>query len=505
VSLLGLPRGDWRLILAGAILTALAYPPFHLFVPSFLALVPAVWLIAGAPDAPVRRWLLQGVWYGLLGHGLVLYWMVIALWHFTKLSVLGYLATIGVLALYAGVVFALAGWIVRRTRLSLVWVFPVLWTAADWLIGHQGDVRFPWLGLGTSLTGFPTVVQIADLIGARGVTFALALANGALAHAWLIRADRRRAVAGVAWVAVGVAAAWAYGTVRERTLPLRAVGTVAVIQPNVGFSEKWDGRPADRIVSDALALAERGANAGASLVVWPEAAIPGTFQGRPAWSARIGALAAQYGTPMVVGALDIEARSRTDYDWFNAAFLFDSAGVRDARVYRKRYLVPITERVPFLPPEWFGDLEFFGGATPGTNGPVYDIAAGRFGVLICYESVFENLTRQYRRDGADFLLNITNDAWFGRSSAPYQHAAHLVMRAIESRTGVARAANTGISAFVDPLGRVHQSTALFVETVERRVLTTTDVIPPYVRWGDWVGLGSLAASLLLVGVARWRR
>jgi apolipoprotein N-acyltransferase len=179
-------------------------------------------------------------------------------------------------------------------------------------------------------------------------------------------------------------------------------------------------------------------------------------------------------------------------------------------VYHKRYLVPITERVPIAGPRWIRS-RFFGGFTPGTALPVYELRKRgsdrmlRFGALICYESAFENLARGYRRGGAEFLVNITNDAWFGRTLGPYQHAAHLVMRAIESRVGIARAANSGISAFVDPLGREHQRTALDVRTFETREILTAEGLTLYARLGDWVGTLSLLATALLVGYAWWRR
>ena len=214
---LALPRRDWPLLAAGAVLLALAYPPFHLFVPSFVCLVPAVLLLAGGEDdpRPLRRQLVQGFWFALLSQGLVLYWIVVALWHFTPLSALGYVATIIPMGLFFGILFAAVGWIRRRTALSLLVVFPILWTALEWGIGHIPQIGFPWLGLGTSLTAYPMVVQIADLGGARGVTFLLALANTALALAWMRRAAPHAWRIPVA-VGLGVLLATAYGAWRMR-------------------------------------------------------------------------------------------------------------------------------------------------------------------------------------------------------------------------------------------------------------------------------------------------
>ena len=136
---------------------------------------------------------------------------------------------------------------------------------------------------------------------------------------------------------------------------------------------------------------------------------------------------------------------------------------------------------------------------------MYEIAAGRFGVLICYESIFEEVSRGYRRRGADFIVNITNDEWFGRTSAPYQHMAHLVMRAIENRVGIARAANSGISGFVDPLGRLSRRTTLFTEAFVRGEVLTAPVLTLYTRLGDWVGASTVMLTVLLIGYALRRR
>ena len=503
---LSLPRGDWLLITAGSLLLVLAYPPFHLFVPSFTCLIPAVLLIVAAEsDArPLRRQLAQGFWFGMFSNALVLYWIVVALWHFTPLSGLAYAASIGVLGLYGAALFGLVGWLRRSTRFSILLIFPICWTAKEWIIGHQGDVRFPWLGLGSSLTHFPAVVQIAEVVGARGVTLLLAMANVALALALLSREDRRRSLSLVGSVAAGVLLAAAYGTVRMHTLAVRNVGTVALIQPNVGVDEKWDRSQQDSIVSSLVDLSEEAVSeTGPDLVIWPEVAIPYYFIYRPDWEQLVAAHVVRTGVPAVVGGLDVTFYDSGDSDYYNSAFLFDSTGNKDAqRPYHKQYLVPIVERVPFVNPRWFKSLTWFGGFGKGESGPVYSVKIGRFGLLICYESAFEDLSRDYRNRGADFLVNITNDAWFGNTSAPYQHAAHLVMRAIENRVGIARAANTGITEFVDPLGRERDRTRLGTRTFVTGQLTTSDVTTVYTRLGDWVGLLSVVSALGLVLYAR---
>jgi apolipoprotein N-acyltransferase len=349
-------------------------------------------------------------------------------------------------------------------------------------------------------------VQVADLIGARGVTFLLVVANVLLATAWLDRA-RTRASLRVVAVGLGVLAALAYGIWRERSIVIRPVGAVALVQPNVGYDEKWE-TDAQEIFGDLVRLSRDAVQAGRpQMILWPEAAVTGYLPQQPAWEAEIGAFARAAHTALLVGALDVRfhGAGRGDYDNWNAAFVYDTTGSREPYpVYHKRYLVPITERVPFVNPDWF-KLKFFGGFERGGLGSVYDVGPGRFGVLICYESAFEGLSRHYRALGADYIANITNDAWFGETAAPRQHLAHLVMRAIENRVGIARAANTGISGFVDPLGRITDRTRLGERRFVLGTVQTTDVHTLYTRLGDWVGLLSLVGSGVLLAALVLRR
>ena len=499
-----------KLVALGALALALSYPPFPLPPLSFFALIPAVLLVrqaAQAGDARAAfRW---GWWYGLAANGLVLYWMVFALWHFTPFSALGYFATIAALGLFTACLF----WFIVRVRLAApavpLWViFPVAWTTLEWFVGHIGDIRFPWLGLGTSLADAPVLVQWADLAGARGVTLWLAWCNVAIVEAATDARGARYAVRGLTPVAITIVLALCYGLWREKTLPVREVGVIGLIQPNEGFREKWDPAHEDDVVAKALTMTQGVmALARPQLVVWPEAAIPGYLFQNPEWDQTISGLARVSHTPIFAGGLHADLGAGRPIPIYNAAFLYDSTGDRRSHpVYEKHYLVPIVERVPFVPVSWMRRLpgvgRWSGGFARGKDLPVYETAIGRFGVVICYESAFEDLPRRYRAAGAQFLVNITNDAWFGRTSAPYQHASHLVLRAIETRMGIARAANSGISEFVDPLGHAYHRTRLDSEDAIADRLRTSDVTTLYVRWGDWVGslvvLATLGFSVVLI-------
>jgi apolipoprotein N-acyltransferase len=500
---IGPPRRAIGPIALGAVALAASYPPFKLPFLSFVAVTPAVLLIRQAVrEEDVGGAFGVGFWYGLAAQALVLNWMIVALWHFTPLAALGYFATITLEALWSGALF----WFVVRVRLRMPAVplavtFPVVWTAVEWTIGHQGDIRFPWLGIGTSLTDAPLLVQWADIAGARGVTFWLAWCNVMIVDGLLPPVGARRAtVRRLAPVALTLVAALGYGLWRERTLPTRPVAVVGLVQPNEGFWEKWQPAHEDSVVAKLIRLTHQlKRQAPLDLVLWPEAAIPGYFVNHPEWDQAIARAARDDRLPILTGGLDVEFFDPRSYTYFNAAFFYDSAGTRDpSAVYHKHYLVPVVERVPFIPPPWI-HLQWFGGFGKGQTLPVYGRPGARFGALICYESAFEDLPRAYRRLGADFLVNITNDAWFGRTSAPYQHESMLRMRAIEARMGVARAANSGISEFIDPFGRAYDATQLGTEAIVADHVRTSDVTTLYARWGDWVGLFSVLTTLGFAG------
>ncbi len=499
-------RRGWLLVALGALALAGCYPPFPLPFLSFIALVPPVLLLFDT-EANARAAWRWGFRYGLFTNALVLYWMVVALWHFTPFAALGYAITVYLLGVFTGGLF----WFVTRLRsayprLPLPLVFPLVWTALEWALGHLGDVAFPWLGLGTSLADGRVLVQWADIAGARGVTLWLVWCNVMLATAIAGQSEEgvRRYVRRLLPVVISVLLAWGYGAWRERTLPLRTVGTITLVQPNIGFDEKWDPAAADSEVALLLGLSRSAtATVRPGLVVWPEAALPSFLTEHPDWQAAIGAFASQSRIPVLTGTIHVRFR-QGGYDTYNAAVLFDTLGQwRSHGVYGKHYLVPVVERVPFVPVGWFRALpglgRWSGGFGRGDSLPLFQTSLGRAGVVVCYESAFEGLARRYRSAGADFLVNITNDSWFGRTAAPYQHASHLVLRAIETRMGIARGANDGVSEFVDPLGRATDQSRLETRTVVTGQLVTSDVRPLYVRWGDWVGTLSVVATLVLVG------
>ncbi|MEP6572837.1 MAG: apolipoprotein N-acyltransferase [Gemmatimonadota bacterium] len=483
------PR-QWVQAAAVAVLGVLMYPPFHLILPSFIALVPFIWLLESTRQEghPDRRAALIGFCTGALTNGLGLWWMAVALYRFSPLSAIGYVLAVGVIAAWWGVTSWAVVLIWRRTPGVPRWVvFTCCWTAMEWLVGHSGDLAFPWLGLGTSLTGYPILVQWADIAGARGVTFWLAACNALLATTGS-KARRAQAL-----VAVSVAVAMAYGVWRESSLAVRPLGAVALVQPNVSLERGSAPEAGDGIFRSLLEQSRASLATGdPGLIIWPEASLPGYLGAHPDWSSGVTAFARRYHRSVLLGGMDVILDGKSGFDVYNAAFLYDSTGVRS--VYHKNHLVPLVEQIPFLPARWTQGIHGLGSFEPGLTAPILHAPPGGFGVLICFESTFESVARSYRRRGADFLVNIVNDEWLRSTPAASQHAAHLVMRAIETRAAIVRVANSGISETIDPLGVVTVHTDMNTRRTLVQPIETTDVIPLYVRWGDWVGLMVLLAT-----------
>jgi apolipoprotein N-acyltransferase len=300
---------------------------------------------------------------------------------------------------------------------------------------------------------------------------------------------------------------------RLRTVTLQPLARVGIVQPDISEDEKMQQEMRGRFIEPLAALTRQQEAAGPppQLVVWPETALPDFLINHPAWVDSLQSLARTGHAPILFGLIDytVTGPGPSDFEYYNAATVVDTSGrIGVEPAYHKVYLVPIVERVPFLNPRWFTGqkhfqalLRYFGGFGRGTSTTPFTFAFGKVGVLICYESIFPQQSRAFRRAGADLILNITNDAWFGRSLAPYQHEAHLHLRAIENRVGIVRAANTGISEYIDPLGRSHGATALLVSAAPVYDAQTTAIRPLAVQWGDWVGL---LCVLLTAGVLAWR-
>lgn len=500
-------RAEALAALASAALFAITFPPFKQIVPALVCLVPITVLVTHVADREGHGWeaARAGFWFGFIGYGANLYWIAVALLLYTKLALLGYIGALIWLAPVVGATMTALYFARKLTGWPMAILLPIVWTASELLLNHLSDLSFPWLPLGLSMAHVTSLAQVADLSGVRGISFWIAAVNGFIVDAWLYRADRRAASLRIVSALVVIAAVAAYGEWRIATIRLTPLARIAIVQPDIPEEVKLTTEDPSAHVGklDSMTRAEV-ARSSPDLVAWPEAALDRFLWQFPSWTDSLRSAVALHPTPMIVGFMDSGDPRIVPFAYYNAALLTDPRGyISPQPPYRKHYLVPIVERVPFVNPDWFRGVDYFGGFGRGTTEEPFHLDFGTVGVLICYESIFPQLARDYAKQGTAVLLNITNDAWFQRSNAPYQHFAHLSLRAIENRLPVVRAANTGISGWIDPLGRVRAETPIFVPRTATYQVEVTSTRTIYTRFGDWLG-GLCAVITIGFLFAAWR-
>ncbi|MBM3286077.1 MAG: apolipoprotein N-acyltransferase [Candidatus Eisenbacteria bacterium] len=509
---LGQDSAPFLAILSG-ILSALAFPPFRLAPLVFVAPVPLLWGLARARGAGLRSSFVLGWWAAFLHFLIVLHW-ILALPSeevtIPGLMIPSLIFMSAYLALYFGAAAAVAVWISRRLAVPLGLIWPVFVTLAD--VGRSiGELAFPWASPAYALSRDPAVLQFSTATGFWGLSLWVALCGGLLYES-LTGARRLRLPTGIA-LALLLLAPRVHGMLalssREARPDDGAGVHVVMLQPNTSRTIKWDPRYREIVVEDLLERTRRAAERRPDLIVWPETAAPIVLLQEPEYLTRVVETIRTVGTPVLLGTLDhrLEAGS---YVAHNSAALFDSGGNLVDR-YDKQRLVPFSERMPFqgvsplLAGLNFGQSDF----TPGDRYVLFPLGGARIACLICFESIFPDLARRFADEGANLLLNITNDFWFGDNAAPIQHAEMAIFRAVETRRPLLRCANTGVSMVVDPWGRVIEETDTFVEaTVDRRVALGSGATF-YVRHGEWLcrALAALAMALvicrIIVGRAHW--
>jgi len=500
-------RAEGQAAVASAALFAIAFPPFVLVGPVFFILVPLAIAAARAvdEDASWRASVRLGFWFGALAYGVTLYWIATALAIYTKLAVAGWLAAVLLLAMMTGLTIGTLHRVRRATRWPFAVVLPLVWVAGEFALEHLGDLAFPWLPLGLATAPTPLLSQVADLSGVHGASAWIAATSGLIVDMYLLRGRWSAVVRRSVVVLVLGLLVVSYGMWRLETTKLAPLTRVAIVQPNVPQFDKWQNENQSRIVAMLADGTRRALETRPSLVVWPEASLPDFLFRHQDWRDTLASLASHASTPILLGVLDVRFRPPARPEYFNGAMLVDASGQVRQLTYHKRRLVPVVERVPFIEPTLVRRYsEYFGGYAKGRDAVILQTPWAAVGPMICYESIFPSLARDDRRHGAQLLVNVTNDAWFGRTLGPYQHFAHARLRAVETRLGLVRAANTGISGYIDPWGRVQGSTPLFVATTATYLVSVGATTPPYVRYGDWVGWSAFLFTVALVGLTSVR-
>jgi len=466
-------------ILSGLAL-ALAFPKFDLNLLAWVAFVPLFYAVED--ESPARifgyAWL-----QGLACYCGSLYWIEITLHDFAgqpfAIAVLPLILLAAVIAVFTGAAIWAGEYAARRLSIPLFVTAPIAWAAIEWTRSFF-PIGFPWNLLGDSAYRNLQLIQFAEFTGTYGVSALIVFFNAVVYCVLFSRYSIRARVWSLSVLTASMLAALIFGTLRIAQIEHAAPdGTlkVAMVQGNIPQTVKWKPENLANSFGVYIDQSELAAKQGADLIVWPEAAAefffqpddnyPAGFADDAEYRNRLLDTARSTGTEFLFGAPAIgnqDGRLGT----YNRAYLVSGRGQVEAH-YDKIQLVPFGEYVPVRSILGFvvnRIVEGMGDMIPGTEQTIFDAKGARLGVLICYESVFPDLTRREVKRGADVLVNISNDAWYGRSSAPYQLLAMAAMRSVENKVPMIRDANTGISAIISPTGAILAPTPLFVRDTE---------------------------------------
>jgi apolipoprotein N-acyltransferase len=517
--------------LASGALLALSFPKFGHPAFGWIALAPLLVALAGAT---LRRAFLLGLLTGVSYFAGTLYWITDVMVMYGDLSRWVAWPLNAALIVYLSLFPAIFALVVRRIVMSLGsgWLMtaPIVWVATE--LGRTYIFSgFPWVLLGYSQTTVLPIAQFASLFGVYGVSMLVAAVSAACARAFLrppeavhdsstsfrsrsiFGALRRRnpslsLAAPLVCVIIVVLAIAGWGSRRVAVAYLTHAGDpirVGIVQGNIDQAEKWKPARAAAIFKDYLGMTRQAIRDGAELIIWPESSTPFRFEDDPLAAAQIRALAQQARVPILFGSDQFVRPAGGPTTFYNAAFLVGPEGAT-VGVYRKMHLVPFGEYVPAKKLLFFAAplVEAVSDFSAGTDAVLLPVGRHLLSTAICYEVVYPDLVRRFVTGGSEMLTTITNDAWYGRSSAPHQHFEQAAMRAIEEGRYLVRSANTGVSGIVDPYGRVLARTGIFEPAVlvgEARFLTRSTF---YARHGDVLAYASVVVTALLLVLASRR-
>jgi apolipoprotein N-acyltransferase len=481
------------------VLLVLSFPRSDFSLTAWVALVP---LLYHATRATPRQALASGAILGVVFHLGNLYWISEVM---VRYGGLGRPVSIAVLAALVGYLTLFTMTFGGLTAVACRWggprgllAAPVLWVGLEFFKNFPWG-GFPWCLLGYSQVRVAPVVQIASVTGIYGISLLVVWVNALVAY-WLSGPGWKRAVAAGAPVAMVLTGVMSYGYVKlSEPLP-EATYPVTAVQANVAQEHKWDAGYGAKIFADHMRLSAEAAANGSRLIVWPESSTPFLFDQSPVVAGEMRAFAGQAGVYLLFGSDDYETLAPQEGGGiraYNGAKLISPEGDVGLR-YRKIVLVPFGEYVPMRSIFSFAEslMEGVSDFSSGTEVLVAPVDGAKLGAFICYEAIYPDLVRRFVGKGAGLLVNLTNDAWFGETSAPFQHFNMVVARAVETRRYLVRAANTGISAIVDPYGRVLTQSNLFTQQVVSGKVSFRSDETYFVRYGNLVAHSSAVATLL---------
>ena len=414
----------------------------------------------------------------------------------------------------------------RRGMPAALFAAPFLWVSLEYIRSNLSFLALPWGLLAHSQYQNPLIIQIASLTGAYGLSFLIVAVNSAIAamaYALLGRSkkDKWDGLAGTKFVVVSAAVFLVFSLLygyQKISKPIEGKEfKVSLVQGNIDQNKKWDRKYARFIMETYANLTQEVSRDEPAMIVWPETATPRAINMDPKLSREVRAIANSAGTYLLLGSSQPQKFKRPGskgVKYLNSAFLIPP---EDGKTKNQRYdkirLFPFGEYLPYKETIPWASINVpeVGGYVTGKEFTVFEHPDFRFGATICWENMFPDLVRQFVKAGAQFMINITNEAWFGKTAAPDQFVSMSVFRAVENRLFMIRCTNTGISCFIDPCGRiVNRLKDKHGEEIFIRGVLTALVIPIesgtlYTRYGDWLAWLSLGCSVGFLFIALFRR
>ncbi len=493
-------------IISGSLLI-LCFPKPELYLLAWIALVP--FLISLNSKKPWQAFL-SGFLLGLPYFFGTLYWIYHSINHYGGVSFLGSLSIVALLCLYLSLFTGIFGFIfslsIQNTKLPGLLIAPVFWVVCEFIRSYA-FTGFPWSSIGYSQFKFLSLIQIADITGIYGISFLIVSVNGAISDVILLK-KRVKTIPlfpkyqFYLWItALGIllSISLIYGHIKlTEERPGKTI-TVGIIQGNIEQDKKWDSLYQNEVINTYKELTLNASIKKPDIIIWPETALPFFFGEDISLTNNLLNFQKNLATNLLFGTVLIKDKKKQPFQLTNSAVFLDETG-KVTFVYDKIHMVPFGEYVPLRKILFFIDklVSGIGDYTPGKSYIKAKSTSGDFAVLICYEVIFPGLVRKFFTDNGDYIVNITNDAWFGKTSGPYQHFSMAVFRAIENRKPVVRVANTGISGFIDSNGKILSTTNLFQRTflIER---IKTDISKSfYSKYGDLFSYLCIIFSIILI-------
>ncbi|MBI5675032.1 MAG: apolipoprotein N-acyltransferase [Nitrospirae bacterium] len=503
-------KKDIILSIFSGILLIAGFPPFDLYPLAWVALVP---LLISLWEKEARASFMLGGLTGFIFFLGTIYWVFNSMFNFghvpATLSALILIILCVYLGAYIGLFAVIFNSLSNRSRFPSIVTVPVLWITLE-VIRTYAFTGFPWSLLGYTQYKFLPIIQISDITGIYGVSFLVAATNGVIFDAAFHRPRRvnkmplfpeRPITASIIACIIIILLTLGYGFLRLNTGMKGRTIRASVIQGNIDQGIKWDKQHSENILNTYKKLSIRASAGAPDIIVWPESSFPFIYGYDEKPTAELQEFQKNLHASLLFGSVTAKNDKAGNTLLSNSAVLLSREG-KLLSTYDKIHLVPYGEYIPLkkLFPFINKLTAGIGDFVPGKEPVVMKASFANIGNLICYEIIFPGLVRKFVNQGADLLVTITNDAWFGRTSAPYQHFSMAVFRAVENRVPVVRAANTGISGFIDSKGRIKRKSDIFVEDVLSENVTIGAFGKSfYAKYGDLFAYLCIISSVLLIG------